>query len=169
MLETLLIDAPYLAAKSSSGSNLPCTLYLSANQISDFFFLLLCWSTNGVGFGCPVFVCTLINSRMLLDVCLSLMAHLVWSFPRDSRLTTVHVKNKLCDFKSLFSWLKSQYLPPSHLLLSLHICSPNRPVLLRFTFKLLTIIQDITEHTTNMVHAGNQGKLPFYIIGHFYE
>lgn len=37
MLETLLIDAPYLAAKSSSGSNLPCTLHLGANQIWAFF------------------------------------------------------------------------------------------------------------------------------------
>lgn len=36
MLETLFINAPYLVAKSSSGSNLPCTVHLSANQIWDF-------------------------------------------------------------------------------------------------------------------------------------
>lgn len=112
MLETLLIPAPYLAAKSSSGSNLPCTLHVSANQSYDFFLssLLLC-SIKCVGFGWPLLTFPLINSRMLLDVCLSLMAHLVWSFMKDSRLATVNVKNKWCEIKSLFSMLKSHYLP----------------------------------------------------------
>lgn len=96
------------------------------------FFFLLHWSTKCVGFGCPLLMFPLMNSRMLLDVCLSLMAHLVWSFLGDSRSTTVNVKNKLCEFKSTLSMLKSQYLPLGHFLLSLHRHSPSRHVLFHF-------------------------------------
>lgn len=138
------------------------TSVLTRARISLFFSLLLC-SIKCVGFGCPLLTFPLINSRMLLDVCLSLMAHLVWSYLKDSRLTTVNVKNKWCEFKSLFSMLKSQYLPLGYFFCLACTYNPSRHVLFNFASKSLAILQDITEHTTSMPHASTHSALPFYI------